>query len=722
MSVPACPIADPRDGAAGAPSGTPAAGDFAGRAAAIDKAGRLTASPCGDAPETPPPALPLVWPGEDREEASCDGPPPGSPQGACAGDGLVAREAAVPPGVPGPGAEAGRPGLLRRLARGAAFARHVPPRQLLRRLWLVARRNLQDRAGGAPFSLPPAGLVPVLTVSARSRLVLSRLVRFWSARPLPAVPPLAACPPQPLLPPAPGGPVREGGGLRFRFLARDHFMPAGLDWSAPGDGPAFQLWRMTLHDMAWCEGVDDALFVHAVESWIATFGTMPRGSWRDAWNGYALSIRVVAWMGGIARRGRMPAGAAQSLARQLCHLEGALETDIGGNHLVRNVRALLWGSAFFAGPVAARWRASGLRLLETVLRTQIPADGMHFERSPSYHCQVFADLLDCAHVLGSDAPPALGAALRRMAQAAADMTHPDGGVALFNDGGLDRFPDPAACLAAFARLFGAAPAPRPVFALEQAGYFGWRAGGTCLLADCGRIAPDALPAHGHGDVLSFEWSVGGRRIVVDPGVCEYVAGARRQASRSAASHNTLCFEGADQADFFGAFRCGRRPSPRLLAFAGDAGGATLAGTHDGFARLPGRPAHTRRFRATPGGLVVADTISGRPDRAAVIGVLLHPAVSVRATAGGLMLAVAEVRIGVRIAGGTVAVRPAAWWPAMGCERPAWRIEVRAEPGTAAVTMTFEILAPELPVPEPSAPERPAPERPMPERPAPETAP
>ena len=120
-------------------------------------------------------------------------------------------------------------------------------------------------------------------------------------------------------------------------------------------------------------------------------------------------------------------------------------------------------------------------------------------------------------------------------------------------------PRPSAC-DVYERLFGRRPTARESFAFADAGYFGLRSATSYLVVDCGRIAPDDLPAHGHGDVLSFEWSVGTQRVFVDQGVFEYIPGARRQAARSAASHNTLCLEGADQADFFGAFRCGRRPN------------------------------------------------------------------------------------------------------------------------------------------------------------------
>ena len=62
-----------------------------------------------------------------------------------------------------------------------------------------------------------------------------------------------------------------------------------------------------------------------------------------------------------------------SLAEQMAFLEANLETDIGGNHLVKNIKALLWASVFFDGRDVERWRALGLKLLREELPTRDPA-------------------------------------------------------------------------------------------------------------------------------------------------------------------------------------------------------------------------------------------------------------------------------------------------------------------------------------------------------------
>jgi glycosyltransferase involved in cell wall biosynthesis/uncharacterized heparinase superfamily protein len=561
-----------------------------------------------------------------------------------------------------------REGALVRAGRFIAFARHMPPGKILRRAELGLRRRLEDH-------IPLFRRTPGRAAAAARRATLP--------------PPLFA--PRKHLAPA-----AVPGGVRFTFLNRSVEMQGRVDWTAPGPGPADQLWRMNLHYMEYLEGVDDESWAMLVSGWIAANPSGMRGAWRDSWNSYTLSLRVAVWLQELARRqGALPGDiirrAEASAVEQLEFLERNLETDLGGNHLMKNIKALIWASAYFSGPAAARWRRTGLALLTRELGVQIMPDGMHGERSASYHAQVFADLLECRHALGEDAfGGRLDDALAGMAQAIADLTHPDGSPALFNDAGMSMAYAPAACLDVYERLSGRRPEPRAVFAFKDAGYYGLRSGGAHFIADCGRIAPDDLPAHGHGDVLSFEWSVAGERIIVDQGVFEYAAGERRQRARAAASHNTLCFEGADQADFFGAFRCGRRPDVDVTGYAPRAGGFMLEGGHDGFSALPGRPRHIRRFDATPDNIVVTDRIEGAPSRPAQIAFLLHPGVDV--SCAGCEATLRGRRAAVQMTSSQpITVEPAVWWPDMGVELATRRLVVRLARGAASAMTQFRIV-------------------------------
>jgi uncharacterized heparinase superfamily protein len=486
------------------------------------------------------------------------------------------------------------------------------------------------------------------------------------------------------------------GTLQFAFLSRTVAMPSGTpDWQARSLEPDDQLWRMNLHYMEYLEGADDTLFARLVSAWIeANSGTAP-GAWRDSWNSYALSLRVVVWLQELARRGArlspdLRAEMQASITQQLRFLMDNLETDIGGNHLIKNIKALMWGSRCFRGSEADRWGEVALNLLQREIGVQVLGDGMHYERSPSYHAQVFADLLECRHALGYDPLGGqLDVALHAMAQATVDLAHPDGTPALFNDSGFGMAYAPAVCLAAYERVLGRRPAPRSVFALPKSGYWGLRSDEAYLVIDCGRIAPDDLPAHGHGDVLSFELSVRGERMIVDQGVFEYIAGDKRCQSRSARCHNTLYFAGADQADFFGAFRCGRRPNVEVRAYQARPNGFILEGSHDGFCSLPGQPVHVRTFDVSPHSLEIHDRIEGKTSIVAEMGLLLHPDVAIETAGRNVMLSRGSARVKLA-ASHAFAIEPAVWWPAMGVEVATSRLVARLAPGERDARIRFDI--------------------------------
>ena len=542
-------------------------------------------------------------------------------------------------------------GALHQLRRQAAFARHVPPRQIARRLQLTMRRRYERI------------LKPSLAAGPVER---------------------QADPPLPLFPPRRGMLDRSGGQIRIRLLGGAYPIDPAL---GSGFDPARErrLLRMTLHYMEYLEEAEDPEFCAWVRGWISANPPYSVEAVSDAWSAYALSLRVVVWMQQLAARaGRLPTDVVEeaelSLAEQLVYLDRHLETDIGGNHLIKNIKALLWGSAYFQGPAAKHWRHRGIALLERELRRQILPDGVHFELSPAYHGQVFADLLEiCRAVAGAGGIEALDEALKRAAPAVADLCHPDGAIAQFGDSGLSMAYRPALSLDAFAALYGKAPAPRPVFAFPDAGYYGLRSDGDYLVVDAGRIGPDALPGHAHADAFSFEWSVGGQRLVVDQGVFEYVAGAKRQWSRSTAAHNTVAVEGADQADFFGDFRRGARARVEVVSHSQSNNGFALEARHDGFRRLAGGPIHTRRFEASPTRVRITDQLDKSWPGAAAL-MLFAPEATVRQVTGRELLVTCGPAM-ARITGSAdFQLEEAIWWPDLGVERRTCRAVMEFGPG------------------------------------------
>lgn len=532
--------------------------------------------------------------------------------------------------------------------------RHTRPRQLAWRAWLVAKR--QALAAAAETGAP------------------RRLLEG-------SAPEVSEDPPQPVFPPRSGSVAGSGESLTVRFLNQERPLGWPIDWHPEGLEHGAHLWKMHLHSMEYLEGLDDGALERTVADWIERNPPYRAGYWLYDWNSYTVSIRAVVWMQQLAMRGaRIPtnlrARMHASLAIQLRFLERNLERDLGGNHLLKDAKALVWAGAYFRGAEARRWGTKGRGILGREIALQVLPDGMHYERSPAYHAQVFADLVECRAVVEpSRFRDRLVDALARMAQVLSDTTHPDGRTSLFNDGGLHAAYAPGTCLDAWSTITGGSVAPRSVFALADAGYFGARAGESFVLADCGAIAPDFLPAHGHGDILSFEWSLRGARIVVDAGVFEYAAGPRRAESRSTQAHNTVTLDRLDQCEFWGSFRVGRRARATVHRFDARPTGFALFGSHDGYRRLPGSPVVKRTFDVTPERIHVRDFVDGGTGQAVEARLLLHPDCRPERVPGGL-----EIRNGASVALFETAtpfeVERAEWWPDFGVRREATRVVLR----------------------------------------------
>jgi uncharacterized heparinase superfamily protein len=403
------------------------------------------------------------------------------------------------------------------------------------------------------------------------------------------------------------------------------------DWRQ-SDAP--QLWRFHLHywDWAWGLAADPdragarATFARLWQSWRES-AALGRG---DAWLPYPAALRAWSWCGqyrDLVAGSDLEDRFVAELASLTGFLRRHLEYDVGGNHLIKDLKALAGLAVFFADD---RLLCRVLRRLVRQLRVQVLPDGGHYERAPAYHCQVLADLIDVAELVraaGAEPAPELIAAIARMRGWLGAVLAPDGCVPLLNDG----YPVPAGLLAA---LEPPPPSDGPLLLLPDTGLVRAVVGGWHVLADVGAPCPAELPAHAHADTLSCVAHVDGMPLLVDTATSTYERGPVREYERSTAAHSTVEVDGANSTEVWGAFRAGRRARVRGFAVHSSADGVAFEAAHDGFRRLAGRPSHRRRWSVSATGLRVDDLVTGTGRHAAIARWHLAPGTAVRLTADG----------------------------------------------------------------------------------------
>lgn len=450
----------------------------------------------------------------------------------------------------------------------------------------------------------------------------------------------------------------------------------------PTQGSA--LWIFNLHYHEWLADLRAAgqreVAQQLIGDWLVKFAAYNP----VVWHPYPTSLRIVAWLthGAWLLDGAdddLKQAFYESLYRQALYLADNPERDLGGNHLLKNLKAMIYSGLGLDLPeVYSRGMAELLRELPV----QILPDGMHYELSPMYAAQVLRDLLDIRAVLRKTggAPKVLDETVRKLGTALGFFVHGDGRLALFNDAAELEDVQVGQLL----RLSGADDAPD---ALPDAGYARLARGGAVVLFDAGKVGPDENPGHAHADTLSFELSIGRERVIVNGGTYAYQH-ALRNVFRSTPAHSTVSLEGMDSAEVWAAFRVGRRPHQVDMNLQGGeeplpGGDIWVEGAHDGWRNLG--IMHRRKLLLAGDGSKLRgedELVWGRaPQRRVRAHFHLHPDVQVRLLSDieAELETAAGVKLRVTVSGGRLDVKDSRYAPQFGKQVPTRQLMIHARP-------------------------------------------
>lgn len=467
--------------------------------------------------------------------------------------------------------------------------------------------------------------------------------------------------------------LRLGQELRVPSFER-------IAWRADLGEANSPLRRLTLAYFGWAvpllatgraddlERVDVALTSLAAMSW------SEKGIFRDLWNPYTASHRLINLLAGLNLHGQAGGAHGAPAARRLLdHVRFSAafvaadpERDLQANHLLKNWTALAVYAAATDDPPSVY--PSLARTASTSLDQLVLRDGGHAERSPMYHT---LGLLDVETLAASGALPTLkgrldsSAALMRRALGV--LTHPDGDIALFNDSWLGGAPSP--------RSLGISPPTPGPHALPETGYVRLDGSGDTAIFDCGACGLDQQPGHAHADFLSFELSVAGARFIVDPGTPTYSAGVLRDRCRSASTHNGPYFDGVEPLEFWKSFRVGRRPAAGGLAGEGlERAPLWCAGWQDGYGHQGAEPRRWLGLWPDEALLVIDAWTGAAAESVRSRFTIPHPWLPL--TERGSLVFSGVRRLTCRAVYGTV--QPpgeTVWWPRYGNEEPATLVDI-----------------------------------------------
>ncbi len=292
----------------------------------------------------------------------------------------------------------------------------------------------------------------------------------------------------------------------------------------------------------------------------------------------------------------------------------------------------------------------GLERLEEELARQLLPDGGHISRSPETLAHVYRHLvmvMDALQAIDHDLPQPIRSAHDRMAPMLRFFRHGDGALALFN-GGRESDARMVAALLARDEVRG-----QPFAHAPHSGYQRMAAARTLAIMDCG-TPPEGIHANGaHAGALSFEFSHGPHRVVVNCGA----AGSRNPrwdtALRATAAHSTVTLNDTSYAGVIGAGIARDLIGPRLVGepFAVETSrretpqGAIVEARHEGYVHEFG-VAHERTLSLSPNGLSLSgvdrlvpkgQTRRPRDGVAFAVRFHIHPDVRVSPSQGGGVL-------------------------------------------------------------------------------------
>jgi uncharacterized heparinase superfamily protein len=352
--------------------------------------------------------------------------------------------------------------------------------------------------------------------------------------------------------------IRTGDPTTAADIYAGYYAFGGKIVSAQGRSPfeipaPSQEWGRILNGFGWLRhlrAADTALARANARSLVKEFITIEgRSSARPAWEPNVVARRTLSW---LSQSPMLLDGADYEDYRRFLKVLSRgfwLLRRETGDGLAAEVE-LNAAIAMTAFALCVQGGATSLKravaILNAQLVRQILLDGGPIGRNPQTLISLLFDLLPLRQAFaarGLSPPPELLNAIDRMIPALRMFRHGDGSLALFNGMGLTA-PDRVAIVLSYDDTPG-----EPILNAPYSGYQRLEGGNALVLIDVGSPPPPIFSHTAHAGSLSFEFSLGADRIVVNCGSPGPHRPDLRAMARSSAAHSTLIVDDASSCLF-----------------------------------------------------------------------------------------------------------------------------------------------------------------------------
>jgi uncharacterized heparinase superfamily protein len=312
-----------------------------------------------------------------------------------------------------------------------------------------------------------------------------------------------------------------------------------------------------------------------------------------------------------------------SLARQAKYLSRALPGELYGLPLMKALRGLAHVGLSF-GEEGEDWLEHAFSLILREIRSQILPDGAHISRSPQQTFEFLQCLVDLRAALIAarvELPEEVQHAIDRIAPAVKFFRHADGGLSQFNGA-----QEGNAHLVETTIMHSGAKG-RAMRALPHCGYERLQMGRSSLIMDVGLPLESRYSDRTHAGLLSFEYSYGRDRVLVNCGTSE-VGGKWRDLLRQTAAHTALVVDNRNACGIDGSGLPSARPDVRVRRQE-EENVALLETAHNGYVPRFGLT-HRRVLRLKDLGDTVCgeDRLVGKSGVHFAVRFHLHPGIQV----------------------------------------------------------------------------------------------